>query len=68
MIDWFIQLSRLYYFCDQFPQYSPYILQRIKNNNMKERLDVLNKYFETGHNSFYEKLLYTTENNKNKIW
>lgn len=63
MIDWFIQLTRLYYFCDQFPEYAPLILKRIKDNCLRERLDVLDKYFETGYNSFYEqgKLLYGTE-------
>lgn len=64
MIDWFIQLTRLYYFCDQFPQYSKLILNRIKRNCLKERLDVLEQYFETGYNSFYDQgnALYDTEN------
>ena len=64
MIDWLIQLSRLYYFCDQFPQYSSLILNRIKDNHLKERIDVLDEYFETGYNSFYDKgnELYSTEN------
>ncbi len=64
MIDWFIQLSRLYYFCDQFPQYAPFILNRIKRNCLKKRLDVLDEYFTTRHNSFYDygNALYDTEN------
>lgn len=64
MIDWLIQLTRLYYFCDQFPNYSQLILKRIKNNCLKERIDVLDEYFKTGNNLFYkqDKILYTTEN------
>lgn len=55
MIDVFLQIGRLYYLCDQYPQYSKYILKRIKNDRLSLRLDILNEYFETGYNSFYDK-------------
>lgn len=53
MIDVFLQISRLYYLCDKFPQYSKYILKRIRNDKLDIRLQVLNEYFETGNNTFY---------------
>lgn len=55
MTDVLIQIARLYYLCDQFPQYAPFILKRIKNDRLNDRLDILNEYFETGYNSFYDK-------------
>lgn len=55
MIDVFIQIARLYYLCDQFPQYAPFILKRIKNDRLEDRLNILDEYFETGYNSFYDK-------------
>lgn len=55
MIDVFLQISNLYYLCNQFPNYSKYILRRIKNDKLKLRLDILDEYFETGVNSFYDK-------------
>lgn len=55
MTDVLIQIVRLYYLCDQFPQYAPFILKRIKNDRLNDRLEVLNEYFETGYNSFYDK-------------
>ena len=55
MIDVLIQITRLYYFCDQFPNYAPFILRRIKKDRLKDRLDVMDEYFETGYNSFYDK-------------
>ncbi len=54
MIDVFLQISRLYYLCDRFPMYSNCILNRIKNDKLDVRLEVLNNYFETGYNSFYD--------------
>lgn len=56
MIDVFIQISRLYYLCEQFPNYSKYIHQRIKNDKLRVRLDILDEYFETGKNTFDEKI------------
>ena len=38
-----------------FMSYAKYIINRIKNDKLDVRLDVLNEYFETGNNSFYEK-------------
>lgn len=54
MIDVFLQISRLYYLCDRFPEYSKYIVKRIKNDRLDVRLNILNEYFETGYNSFYD--------------
>lgn len=55
MIDVLLQIARLYYLCDQFPQYAKYIIKRIKNDKLDIRLEILNEYFETGYNSFSEK-------------
>lgn len=54
MIDVLIQITRLYYLCDKFPKYSTYILNRIRNDKLEVRLNILNEYFETGYNSFYD--------------
>lgn len=55
MIDVFIQISKLYYLCDLFPQYKDSILRRIKRDRLEDRLDILNTYYETGRNTFYDK-------------
>ena len=55
MTDVFIQISKLYYLCDLFPEYKESILKRIKKDRLKDRLDVLDTYFETGRNIFYDK-------------
>lgn len=55
MIDVFIQISKLYYLCEQFPKYKDNLLKRIKKDRLKDRLDVLDTYFETGRNIFYDK-------------
>ena len=55
MIDVFIQISKLYYLCDEFPMYKINILNRIKRDKLIDRIDVLNTYFETGRNTFYDK-------------
>ena len=55
MIDVFLQISSLYYLCEQFPQYSIAIHNRIKKDKLKDRIDILDEYFETGYNSFYDK-------------
>lgn len=54
MIDVLMQITSLYHLCDRFPQYSKYILKRIKNDKLALRLEILNEYFETGYNSFYD--------------
>lgn len=59
MTDLVMQIINLYHLCEKYPQYSPYIISRIKNDSIQLRLDILNEYFETGYNSFfdnYEKL------------
>jgi len=56
MIDVFLQISSLYYLCDQFPKYSKYILNRIKRDKLRIRLDILDEYFETGKNTFDERI------------
>lgn len=55
MTDVFIQISKLYYLCDLFPKYKESILNRIKKDRLKDRLDILDTYFETGRNTFYDK-------------
>ena len=55
MTDVLIQISKLYYLCDSFPIYKDSILKRIKKDRLEERLNVLNTYFETGRNTFYDK-------------
>lgn len=55
MTDVLIQISKLYYLCDLFPNYKENILRRIKRDRLKDRLDVLDTYFETGRNTFYDK-------------
>lgn len=54
MTDVFLQIARLYYLCDQFPQYSKQLLNRIQHDRLNDRLKILNQYFETGYNSFYD--------------
>lgn len=55
MTDVLIQLTKLYYLCDEFPEYKKNLLNRIKRDRLKDRLDILDTYFETGRNTFYEK-------------
>ena len=55
MIDVFIQIAKLYYLCDKFPQYKENVLNRIKRDRLTDRIDILDTYFETGRNTFYER-------------
>lgn len=54
MIDLLIQISKLYYLCDMFPAHKDSLIERIKNDRLNDRLKVLNEYFETGNNTFYD--------------
>lgn len=66
-IDWLNQLTRLYYFCEQFPKYSKAILTRLEKNHLKDRIDVINQYYETGYNSFYDQgKMYITDSDTNE--
>lgn len=56
MVDVFMQIARLYYFCDKYPQYKLELVRRIKRDKLETRIEVLNEYFETGKNTFYEKM------------
>lgn len=55
MTDVLIQISKLYYLCDLFPEYKDNIVKRIKRDRLKDRIDILDTYFETGRNVFYDK-------------
>ncbi len=55
MIDVFVQITKLYYLCDEFPELKMGILNRIKRDRLIDRLEVLDTYFETGRNAFYDK-------------
>lgn len=55
MIDVFIQITKLYYLCDEFPEYKDALLKRIEKDKLKDRLDILNTYFSTERNTFYDK-------------
>ena len=55
MIDVLIQITKLYYLCDEFPMYKENILNRIKRDRLPDRLEILNTYFETGRNTFYDR-------------
>lgn len=54
MIDVFLQITKLYYLCDEFPQYKQALLNRIKKDKLKTRIDILDKYFSEGKNTFYD--------------
>lgn len=54
MIDVFMQISKLYYLCDEFPQYKQALLNRIKKDKLKTRIDILDTYFSDGKNTFYD--------------
>ncbi len=54
MTDMLIQIARFYYFCDQYPEYSSSLIKRIQNTRIKDRIDILNQYFETGYNAFFD--------------
>lgn len=55
MIDVLLQITKLYYLCDEFPKFKQYLLSRIKRDKLKDRLKILDTYFETGRNTFYDK-------------
>ena len=52
MVDVFLEISRLYYLCFKYPQYKTNILQRIKNDRLRLRLDLLDELIENGKNNF----------------
>ena len=54
MTDVLIQIAKFYYFCDKFPEHKDALLKRIKKDRLPERLEILNNYFETGYNAFYD--------------
>ena len=54
MTDVLIQIVKFYYFCDKFPEHKDALLKRIKKDRLPERLEILNNYFETGYNAFYD--------------
>lgn len=55
MVDVLIQITKLYYLCDKFPRFKSQLLNRIKRDKLKDRLEILDTYFETGRNTFYDK-------------
>ncbi|MDD2627489.1 MAG: glycosyltransferase family 2 protein [Clostridia bacterium] len=54
MTDLIIQITSLYYLCEDYPQYKKSLLFRIENDKLKERLDILNTLIKTGKNTFRE--------------
>lgn len=55
MIDVLMQITKLYYLCDEFPIYKESILNRIKKDRLMDRIEILDTYFEKGINTFYDK-------------
>ena len=54
MIDLIIQITSLYYLCEEYPEYKESLLYRIENDKLKERIDILNILIKTGENTFRE--------------
>lgn len=52
MVDVFLEISKLYYLCFKYPEYEKSILQRIRNCNLKLRLDILDELIENKNNNF----------------
>lgn len=52
MTDLIQEISRLYYLCFKYPVYKYNILNRIKNDKLPLRLELLNELIETGNNNF----------------
>ena len=52
MTDLIQEISKLYYLCFKYPTYKNNILNRIKNDKLPLRLELLNELIETGNNNF----------------
>lgn len=52
MIDIFEELFKIYKLCLKYPKYKLNLLNRIKNDKLSLRLDILNELIETGNNNF----------------
>ena len=52
MIHIFEELFKIYKLCLKYPKYKINLLNRIKNDKLRLRLDVLDKLIETGQNTF----------------
>lgn len=52
MIDIFEELFKIYKLCLKYPKYKLNLLNRIKNDKLSLRLDILNELIETGNNTF----------------
>ncbi len=54
MIDILEELVKMYRLCTKYPKYKQNILNRIKNDRLNTRLDILNHLIETDENTFKE--------------
>lgn len=54
MIDIMEELFKIYKLCLKYPKYKLNLLNRIKNDKLSLRLDILNELIETGNNKFKE--------------
>ncbi len=52
MVDLITEISKMYYLCFKYPQYKQSILNRIKNDKLPLRLEILNELIESGENNF----------------
>lgn len=52
MTDLIIEISKLYYLCFKYPKYKDNILNRIKNDRLSLRIEILNELIENGNNNF----------------
>ena len=52
MIDIFEELFKIYKLCLKYPKYKINLLNRIKNDKLRLRLDILDELIETGNNTF----------------
>ena len=52
MTDLIIEISKLYYLCFKYPQYKINLLNRIKRDKLRLRLDLLDDLIENDNNNF----------------
>lgn len=54
MIDLIVQISSLYYLCDQYPEYRQALLSRINNDKLPLRIEILDNLLNGEGNTFRE--------------